>query len=170
MNQAQRLWWAQAKSDHEAFVCLRRAGVQECHLLHYLQMATEKIGKAYLWRSGKAPPRSHVGLMRFLQALLSRGHERAEIQRIAEVFGYKRASQMAAWVKEVSGLAHQLQILAPDLANDGPNPEDPWPQANPTACPALHSFELWATLRDSEPGRRLLKFIQRAIDQFEKYA
>ena len=80
MNYEQKLWWEQAKSDHTAFLCLRRAGVHECHMLHYLQMAAEKISKAYLWRSGTAPPRSHVGLMRFLRALLSRGLSRKERQ------------------------------------------------------------------------------------------
>ena len=42
MNDAQELWWNQAKSDYAAFVCLRRAGLHECHMLHYLQMAAER--------------------------------------------------------------------------------------------------------------------------------
>jgi hypothetical protein len=46
MTDAQRLWWAQAKSDHGVFVLLRKQGVHDCHLLHYLQMATEKLAKA----------------------------------------------------------------------------------------------------------------------------
>lgn len=170
MNEAQRLWWEQAKSDFAAFVCLRRAGVHECHVLHYLQMTAEKISKAYLWRSGAAPPRSHVGLMPFLRALLSRGHSRAERQRIAEMFEYARPADMAAWVRQVAPLAHRLQSLSPDLAGDGPNPEYPWPHATPESCPALHSFELWATIRDTEPGRRLMKFLKRAIELFERYA
>src|SRR5208283_5496445 len=69
MNPEQELWWRQAESDHSVFVHLRRAGIPECHLLHYLQMATEKLSKAYLWRSGHAPPRTHVGFVRFLRAL-----------------------------------------------------------------------------------------------------
>src|SRR5205809_447099 len=69
MNDEQKLWWEQAKSDHTVLVLLRRRGVHECHVLHYLQMAAEKIAKAYLWRTGRAPLRSHVGLMPFLQAL-----------------------------------------------------------------------------------------------------
>ena len=48
MNDAQELWWRQARSDHALFVRLRRIGAEECHLLHYLQMATEKLSKAYL--------------------------------------------------------------------------------------------------------------------------
>src|SRR5437016_5342042 len=95
-------------------------------------MTTEKISKAYLWRSGTAPPRSHVGLMRFLQALLSRGQGRKERQRIAAVFDYARPEEMAAWVKQVSPLAHRLQNLTPDLSNDGPNTKYPWPQSIPS--------------------------------------
>ena len=55
MNDAQELWLRQARSDHALFLQLRRTGADECHLLHYLQMATEKLSKAYLWRSGHAP-------------------------------------------------------------------------------------------------------------------
>jgi hypothetical protein len=170
MNDAQRLWWEQAKSDHAVFVYLRGAPIHECHALHYLQMAAEKISKAYLWRSGTSPPKSHVWLMPFLQALLSRSHGRKEMKRIAEIFEYARHEDMAAWVRQVSPLAHQLQNLTPDLADDGPNPEYPWPHEKPAHCPALYSFELWGKLRDSEPGRRLVKFIRRAIERFEQYA
>lgn len=142
------------------FVLLRRAGLPECHTVHYLQMAAEKISKAYLWRSGKAPPRSHVGLMPFLQALLSRGLGHKERQRIAEIFDYARPEDMAAWVRQVAPLAHELQNLTPDLSNNGPNTEYPWPHEKPAHCPALHAFALWAKLRDAEPGRRLVKFIE----------
>ena len=72
MTHAQDLWWRQAQSDHRLFVQLRRNGAHKCHLLHYLQMSTEKLSKAYLWRSGHAPPRSHTGFVRFLRALLNR--------------------------------------------------------------------------------------------------
>jgi len=170
MNDKQKLWWQQAKSDHMVFVMLRHAGVHECHMLHYLQMAAEKISKAYLWRSGTAPPKSHVGLMKFLQALLSRGLRREEQRRIAKIFDYARPKELAAWVQQVSPLAHELQNLTPDLSNNGPNSEYPWPHANPVHCPALHSFSLWISLRDSERGRRLVKFIEKAIQRFEQYA
>jgi hypothetical protein len=108
--------------------------------------------------------------MPFLQALLSRGLGRKERQRIAEVFDYARPADMAAWVRQVSPLAHRLQNLTPDLSHDGPNTEYPWPHDNPAHCPALHAFDLWGRLRDSEPGRRLVKFINRAVERFEQYA
>jgi hypothetical protein len=168
MNKAQELWWKQAQSDHAAFVCLRQAGVHECHMLHYLQMATEKISKAYLWRSGTAPPRSHVGFMRFLRALLVRNS--TDLRRIAKVFAFARPKDLDQWVQQVGPLAYGLQNLAPTEANDGPNPEYPWPHEKPNHCPALHSFELWARLRDHVQGRNLLKFIERAIARFDQYA
>ncbi len=68
MNKFQELWWEQAKSDHEAFVLLRKHSIGQCHSLHYLQMVTEKIAKAYLWRKG-APPKSHAGFVQFLRLL-----------------------------------------------------------------------------------------------------
>jgi HEPN domain-containing protein len=170
MNEAQELWWEQAKSDLAVFVCLRRVGVHPCHMLHYLQMAAEKISKAYLWRSGTAPPRSHVGLMRFLRALLGRSRSRADLQRIAEVFEFTRPRDMDAWVRQIAPFASDLQNLAPAEANDGPNPEYPWPHEAPKHCPATHSFELWARLRDHQQGRTLLKFIEHAINRFDQYA
>ena len=168
MNEAQKLWWEQAKSDHAAFVFLRRGGVHECHVLHYLQMASEKISKAYLWRSGTPPPRSHVGLMRFLRALL--GRRGAESNRIARLFEFGRSRDMSVWVTQVGPLAYALQNLAPAEANDGPNPEYPWPHEIPRHCPAAHSFELWTQLRDHTQGRNLLRFIERAIGRFGEYA
>jgi len=168
MNQSQKLWWEQAKSDHAAFVCLRHAGVHECHMLHYLQMATEKLSKAYLWRSGTPPPRSHVGFMRFLRALL--GRRRTDLRRIAKVFEFARPKDMDAWVGQIGSLAYMLQNLAPTEANNGPNPEYPWPHEMPEHCPALHSFELWSRLRDHVHGRNLLRFIERAIERFDQYA
>ena len=47
MIDAQRLWWEQSKSDLRVFKQLRALGAHPCHLLHYLQMATEKLSKAY---------------------------------------------------------------------------------------------------------------------------
>ena len=82
MNSFQEVWWQQAKSDHEAFLLIRGQGIAQCHSLHYLQMVTEKIAKAYFWRSGTAPPQKHTGFPTFLRFLGQiRAHDR---DRIAE--------------------------------------------------------------------------------------
>ncbi len=105
MKKAQELWWKEAQSDLALFIQLRRAGAHECHLLHYMQMATEKLSKAYLWRSGHAPPKVHTGFVRFLRALLDRW---ADLDRIAVVLGFRRQEDLDKWVRNVLGLAYAL--------------------------------------------------------------
>jgi len=168
MNNAQKLWWRQAKSDFSIFILLRRAESHECHLLHYLQMATEKISKAYLWRSGHAPPKTHTGFVRFLRALI--GRRPAELERIAKIFGFRRSADLDRWVSSVQILAYSLQNIAPAEANDGPNPEYPWPHAAPTHCPSDHTFLLWFELVNTGQGRKMMEFIDRAISRFDAYA
>lgn len=167
MNQAQELWWRQGQSDHAIFVQLRRAGVHECHLLHYLQMATEKLSKAYLWRSGHAPPRVHTGFVRFLRALLDRP---AELDHIATVLGFGRREDLDRWVRNVLTLAYSLQNIAPAEAGDGPNPEYPWPHEAPADCPIRHTFALWNRLKNTGHGRKLMEVVERAIARFDDYA
>jgi hypothetical protein len=167
MNPEQKLWWRQAESDHSVFVHLRRAGIPECHLLHYLQMATEKLSKVYLWRSGHASPRTHVGFVRFLRALSDR---RRDLERIAAVLGFGRGQDLNNWVHSVLPLAYSLQGLAPAEAHDGPNPEYPWPHESSAHCPVDHNFELWVQLVNTGQGRQLIAFIDHAVVRFEQYA
>jgi hypothetical protein len=168
LNDAQRLFWLQAQSDQALFVQLRRVGAQECHLLHYLQMATEKLSKAYLWRSGKVPPKSHTGFVRFLKALLDR--RQPDLTLIANALGFKRPDDLDKWVSNVQNLAYALQNIAPTEARNGPNAEYPWPHEAPAHWPAGHKFPLWEQLANSGQGRKLIKIIDQAIARFEAYA
>jgi hypothetical protein len=168
MNDAQKLWWKQAQSDLSLCIQLRRAGAHECHMLHYLQMATEKISKAYLWRSGHAPPRSHAGFVRFLKALLDR--RAGELAWIAKTLGFGRSQDLDKWVSSVQLLAYSLQNIAPAEAGDGPNPEYPWPYESPQHCPCDHKFVLWNQLLNTGQGRKMMAFIDRAINRFDAYA
>ena len=171
MNDAQKLWWQQAQSDLAIFLQLRRVGAvgaHECHLLHYLQMATEKLSKAYLWRSGKVPPKTHTGFVRFLKSLLDR--RPAELKKIAKSLGFGRPEDLDRWVSSVQHLAYALHNIAPAEARNGPNPEYPWPHEAPAHSPAGHSFSLWVQLRNTGQGRKLIGFIDRAITTFEEYA
>jgi hypothetical protein len=167
MNSAQELWWKQAQSDHALFVKLRRSGEHECHLLHYLQMATEKLSKAYLWRSGHAPAKAHTGFVRFLKALLDR---RADLDRIAKILGFGRREDLDKWVRNVQTLAYSLQNIAPAEAGNGPNPEYPWPHEAPADCPIGHRFDLWKQLTNTGQGRKLIEIIERALARFDQYA
>ncbi len=167
MNSYQQLWWQQAKSDHGAFMLLRSEGIGQCHLLHYLQMVTEKIAKAYFWRSGHPPPRSHAGFVQFLRFL---GMLRqADRERIANLFSFNRFGDFQNWIRMVLPIAYELERLAPDLANNGPNPEYPWPHAQPTCAPVNHNFGVWISLTTGQ-GRDLMRVIRIAVERFPEYA
>ena len=65
---------SQARSDWELYETLQERGEPRCHQLHYLQMASEKIAKAYRFRDTSTSEDSlltqHVGFIKFLNAFL----------------------------------------------------------------------------------------------------
>jgi len=167
MNSYQELWWKQAKSDHDSFMVRRGHGIAQCHSLHYLQMVTEKLAKAYFWRSGTPPPRSHAGFVQFLRFL---GHIRQKDRdRVANLFSFNRFTDFQNWIRTVQPIAYDLERLAPDVANDGPNPEYPWPHAAPQQTPVEFNFPAWTSLTSGQ-GRDLMRVIRIAVNRFPEYA
>ena len=106
--------------------------------------------------------------VKFLQALLDR--TTADVEQIAGLLGFGRASDFENWVPTIAPLAYDVERLAPDLANDGPNPEYPWPQKEPVEYPAGYEFSVWKDLKDTGRGRQLLKVLDAAVREFPKYA
>ena len=167
MNRYQELWWRQAKSDETGLVSLRRNGAPACHQLHYLQMVTEKLAKAYFWRSGVSPPKTHAVFVQFLRSL--GGVPQSQRQQVADALGFRRFADLQNWLRQVLPLAYTLQKLAPSLAQDGPNPEYPWPQDAPQFAPISFDFDLWIKLTNSGHGRQLMQVIRRAVNKFPSY-
>jgi hypothetical protein len=156
MNGYQKVWWRQAQSDHDVFILIRGKGVAQCHSLHHLQMLTEKIAKAYFWRSGHAPSRTHAGFTQFLRFL---GQTRpSDRERVANLFTFKQFADFQKWIKAVLPIAYELERLAPALANNGPNPEYPWPHDQPEYAPASYNFAIWSSLASGR-GRDLMRII-----------
>ncbi len=168
MNQYQELWWEQSRSDHLILLLLRRNAADSCHQLHYLQMATEKLAKAYFWRTGSPPPKLHVGFVQFMRSL--GGVQPARQNSIATALGFKKFAEFQSWARMVMPMVYELERLAPALSLDGPNPEYPWPHDLPTDNPVRHEFALWSELTGSAMGRRLLRVIDLAVDRFPTYA
>ena len=169
MNSFQRVWWEQARSEHAVLQLLRSQEMRPCHQLHYLQMVTEKLAKAYLWRTGKPPPKSHAAFVAFLSAVAHR--RAADRDRIATCLGFGIGSALEHWIPTVKPLAHALERLAPSLAGDDrPNPEYPWPREAPAVAPTAFDFTIWAVLNGTGRGRQLLKVIDAAVDRFPEYA
>ncbi len=67
-----RAYIEQAKADFESYKLLKIRGQPASQWLHFLQMATEKAGKAYLAAYGsdlEQLRRSHLAFVRFLRML-----------------------------------------------------------------------------------------------------
>jgi hypothetical protein len=169
MNGYQQVWWEQTRADHNVLVLLRGKDASPCHQLHYLQMVTEKLGKAYFWRTGRPPRTTHASLVRFLQALDDR--PAPDAKRIAEILGFGRPQDLENWIPTITPLAYDLERLAPHLAGfNGPNPEYPWPHAAPVHAPVSYPFIVWGELTETGRGRQLLRVIDAAVLKFPQYA
>ena len=71
MKEQQRLFLAQATSAYAVYkLLIDNTSIHHCHALHYLQMATELLGKANAWKHGPIG-KSHKALVGFLRSLSS---------------------------------------------------------------------------------------------------
>ncbi len=133
-------------------------------------MCSEKIAKAFFWRSGPAPTKaSHLGFVRFL-TLLTQPRQSKKQDRIATLFGYKRFNDFQSLVKRTSPLAYDLERLAPAVAGDDrPNAEYPWPRQDPQHAPVAFDFPTWREF-EKPNGRELMKIIKSAVLRFPEYA
>jgi hypothetical protein len=111
----------QAMSDYERFQDFRkRPEVPLCHKLHYLQMASEKLAKAFMaYPSGKQPPERHDVLVAFLR-VSKRDPE------IKEKFKGKDYQNFCYSVEKALKVADWIEKLVPKTKSRLPNPEYPW--------------------------------------------
>jgi len=130
-------YFAQAMDDYGVFrEFKKRSDVRMCQKLHYLQMATEKLAKAFLSPpAGQRPPPVHSALVRFLR--MSKG--RPDIRR---QLGYeKNYLSYCSYIDSLLGLAERIERLAPVGDKERLNPEYPWEEAGGNVvCPARYDF------------------------------
>ena len=169
MNAPQTLWWHQACSDFEVYQWMGEHPILPCHRLHYLQMATEKLAKAYFWRSQAPPQKSHVAFVRFINVLVAEQNAKRR-QMLVACFGLPNFGSFQKYARSQSTIAYQIQNMAPDLAGNGPNPEYPWPHPWPLHAPMSYKYSLWDILQQDTQGRRFLNFIWKALNSFPSYA
>ena len=153
MTEYQRLFLVQARAVYSVFELLRRnPSLHPCHALHYLQMATELLGKAHAWKHGPTS-KTHRAFVGFLRSLSTNRQAQKQL-------GFE--GQNESWVyliRKSIRLAASVEDLAPTLAGDGPNPEYPWPPDDPKTAPAEYAFPIWQELRGTAEGRQFLKLI-----------
>jgi hypothetical protein len=163
MTEPQRLFLVQARSAFKVFeLLLKEAGLPACHALHYLQMATELLGKARAWKHGP-PGNTHRAFVGFLRSLSTNRQAQKQL-------GYERKNE--SWegrIRKMIPLAKGIEDLAPALCGDGPNPEYPWPKDAPSVAPMEHSFGIWRELQETAAGRQFLNLVGRLFAVAEAF-
>jgi hypothetical protein len=154
----------QARSDWEAYQKTTELEWPYCHRLHYLQMATEKLGKALLIAGDTQLENlkgSHAAFVKFIQIVSFN-------RKLHKAFRMKK-SQQRAHFKTLLPLAYEIELLAPALAQSGPNPEYPWKEASGNIlAPADYPFPLVKRLRQTPQGTQLLKHVDFFVKHFEE--
>ena len=163
MKEEQRLFLVQAKSAFAVYRLLNAdKSLHHCHALHYLQMATELLGKANAWKNGPIG-KSHKALVSFLHSLSSNTKAQKQL-------GY--GGQNENWthtIRKIKPIAVSLQKMAPALAEDGPNPEYPWKTDAPTVAPVEYAFPIWEELTETSYGRALVSLVDRLFAVADEY-
>lgn len=161
MNQAEA-YYAQAESDFRVFLQLEaqpRDLVPECHPLHYLQMAAEKLTKAILAAEGRDPTHSHLGLTAVLQSL-----RRQEVGRALGLPDFKSYQRMLDSQKKLMREVEDLHST-----RGGPeNVEYPWETREATSAvgwsaPAYHTFGTLSKIDRS--NRKLVKLLHLLLSR-----
>jgi len=154
----------QSRSDWQVYG--RLAADQQmpaCHELHYLQMACEKIAKAYRCRDTSADLedllKRHVGFAKFMGSFLAS-------PTIKDAYR-GRDAQLREVSKLTRSLAREIEKLAPavDRAGSPENAEYPWEAGDEVITPCEYSYPQLSLLT-SPGGRTFLKLLARAIQEF----
>ncbi len=163
MTEYQRLFLVQARTDFAVFELLQmHPELPPCHALHYLQMATEMLGKAHVWRQG-LPANSHRAFVGFLRSLSTN-------RRAQQQLGYGGYNEN--WrhlIRKSIPLAERIEDLAPALSPDAPNPEYPWPRHAPQTAPAEHDFDIWQSLQKTTEGRKFRSLLSHLFGVADAY-
>ncbi len=136
-----------------------------CHLLHYLQMAGEKIAKAYRFRDTETAEErlttEHVAFSRFIQSYLGSPEIK---QRYAG-----KDEQLREIVKVARKLAREIEKLAPAVDRDTSpaNAEYPWLDDGRVVVPCEFTYPN-LTLLTEPGGRTFLRLLEMAIGDFER--
>lgn len=159
----QRACARQAASDLDVYELLcRETGLPSCHRLHYLQMALEKMAKAYAWdpdqRDQRSPEfaRSHAVASKVLPAAFR------EHWRVTTPSGMPPS----VLLKKVRAFCREVELLAPAVDDGGRRPDNceyPWADGDGDArrvhVPADHRFDV-EDMAGRQEARQMLKFVR----------
>ena len=172
----------QAQSDfavHELLLAQPSEHAPRCHALHYLQMATEKLAKAFLDRVGRPyRKRDHEVFCRMVSELAKRPD-------IVNALGYSDYKETHAFLMRALPLFRQVEMLCPKVAGDAAkqrgsspdqaeNVEYPWWQTSPQTgqpdwiAPADYTFAVLHTISQrTGDGASLVRLVKNLLDRFD---
>ena len=139
--------------------------VEVCHPLHYLQMAGEKIAKAYRFRDTDTPDErlttEHVAFSQFIESYLGSPEMK---QRYAG-----KHEKLREIVKLARKLAREIEKLAPAVDREASpaNAEYPWLDDGRVITPCEFAYPN-LTLLTEPGGRTFLRLLEMAITDFEQ--
>lgn len=155
----------QGRSDWDLYKhlsALTKPSFPQCHALHYLQMATEKIAKAYRLRDTTADVdglvKHHTGFVEFINQFFRCETIRDEFQ------GQDAALQTLQ--RNATALAREIEKLAPatDRLASPENAEYPWERDEKILVPCTFGFP---SLTQAS-GRAVMNLVERAFNDFER--
>ncbi|HEX2570817.1 MAG TPA: hypothetical protein VH877_14765 [Polyangia bacterium] len=169
MSTPDRTAWAygyakQSRSDFALYQRLELSGEERCHCLHFLQMACEKIAKAYRFRdtatSEERLTTEHVAFSQFIDSFLASGDMKRRYRDHLE--------QLLRMRQHARLLAREIEKLAPAVDREGTpvNAEYPWQEGEQIVSPCEYGFPQLELLK-GPLGRSFLKLVKVAIDDFE---
>jgi hypothetical protein len=165
-RQYAQAFYDQASSDWQVYRLLADASLPQCHPLHYLQMACEKLGKAHRLSTLDANVDTiatrHVGFAQFVNTFL---RSPPVIARYAgKTAAHKSVCQTAA------AIAREIEKLAPaiDRAQFPENAEYPWEKGDweqgtgEVLVPCKYPYPSLSLLK-THGGRAFLKLVEQAF-------
>lgn len=159
-----RQFVVQARSDWGVYKLLAACrDVAACHKLHFLQMACEKVAKAYRLRDTKSPVDElvsrHTGFAKFVPSFCK--------VALGERYRGKDA-QLARVIKDSRALAREIEKLAPAIDRQATpeNAEYPWERGDEVIAPCEHKFPS-LDLLEKAGGWTFLKLIEQGLDAFD---
>jgi hypothetical protein len=132
----QEAFHAQAHSDWRIYEKLNQdPDAEDCHKLHYLLMASEKLAKAHLSAENNPPSTSHLTLKGFL-------HQCGNNPRFRSYINTKSTSaQFRSYITSMKLVADHLLSLVPTSNTTMMNVEYPWANNHGLViAPCTHSF------------------------------
>ena len=153
---------SQSQSDFRVYEKFLQ-DAEECHRLHFLQMACEKIAKAYRLRDTPNFPEeklySHVFFSNFILSLLTSPQIKIRYR--------SKNAKLQQMVRDGQRLSRQIEKLAPavDREQTPANVEYPWIDGHSVFIPCLYGYTNFSLLT-TPGGLEFLRLVKTAITDF----